>query len=445
MMGLIFLLMFYFMFIKKVDKNLILINYIFTITCGYFYMVFNFPLNMINLWMNIYYMFSMDLYSFGLILLTGLILELMLLTSVKIFLKNNLLYMYIMNMLLLILILCFSSINLMLFYVMFESSLIPVFMLIMGWGFQVDRIQAGFYMMLYTLIGSMPLFFMIIYLYMNNNSLMMNLLKINQFSFLIYIFLVLAFLIKMPMYFVHLWLPKAHVEAPVMGSMILAGIMLKLGSYGLMRILLMMVSMSMKFNKIIIIISLMGGLYSSLMCLCQIDMKMLVAYSSVVHMSLLMSGMMTLFNWGMFGGYLMMLSHGLCSSGMFCLVNINYERLMSRSLYINKGLINYFPSFSLMWFLLCSSNMSFPPSLNLFSEILLLNSVIIWSKLIMLILMVILFLSASYTLYLYSYSQHGKMNSFSNLNESINILENFLILFHWIPLNGLYLFLYFYL
>lgn len=143
-------------------------------------------------------------------------------------------------------------------------------------------------------------------------------------------------------------MPKAHVEAPVRGSIILAGVILKLGRYGIMRVIFIILNLCIKFNKFFIIVRLVGGLISRLICLSQVDMKILVAYSSVVHIRVLISGLITLFNWGILGGYLIILSHGLCSSGLFILVNINYERLKSRRLYINKGILNYFPSLSLI-------------------------------------------------------------------------------------------------
>ncbi|YP_001650757.1 NADH dehydrogenase subunit 4 (mitochondrion) [Manduca sexta] len=387
---------------------------------------------------NLSYMMSFDFISFGLILLSIWICMLMLMSSENLFKINYYINFFLINimMLLILLFLTFSVMNLFLFYLFFEGSLIPTLLLIIGWGYQPERIQAGMYLMFYTLFASLPLLMGLFYMYNELNSMMIYFLKFFNMNFIIlYICMILAFLVKMPMYFVHLWLPKAHVEAPVSGSMILAGIMLKLGGYGLLRVLIFLQEINLKLNYIWLIISLMGGFYISLKCFCQVDIKSLIAYSSVCHMSIVISGILVMNYWGYFGSYIMMIGHGLCSSGMFCLANINYERLHSRSLFINKGMMNFMPSLSMWWFLLMSSNMSAPPSLNLLGEISLINSLVSWSWLSMIMLMLISFFSAGYSLYLYSYTQHGKfyqgMYSFYG-----GVSREYLLLFlHWLPLN----------
>nr|QHN89112.1 NADH dehydrogenase subunit 4 [Hasora chromus] len=391
---------------------------------------------------NLSYMMGCDMISFGLILLSIWICGLMIMASEKLYKYNFYLVFFLLNIifLLIMLYLTFSALNLFMFYLFFEGSLIPTLMLIIGWGYQPERIQAGMYLLFYTLFASLPLLLGIFYIFNDMNCMMMYFLKFYNYNlYILYISLVLAFLVKMPMYFVHLWLPKAHVEAPVSGSMILAGIMLKLGGYGLLRVMIVMEKIALKLNFIWIIISLIGGVYISLKCFCQVDMKSLIAYSSVAHMGLVIGGIMTLNYWGYLGSYVLMIGHGLCSSGLFCLANINFERLNSRSLFLNKGMMSFMPSMSLWWFLLLSAAMAAPPTMNLLGEIMLINSLVSWSWMTMFMLMLISFLSAGYSLYLYSYTQHGKY-SLSLYSFSSGLSREYLLLMlHWLPLNLLIL------
>nr|UBS93986.1 NADH dehydrogenase subunit 4 [Saperda tetrastigma] len=399
-----------------------------------FLFMFNISMNFI--WVNVSYFLGVDLLSFSLVLLSFWICSLMILASEKIYKLNNYsnLFLFVMVNLMISLYVAFCSTNLFIFYLFFEISLIPTLILIVGWGYQPERIEAGMYLLFYTLFVSLPMMVAIFYYYENWFSLDYYFMN-NDMGVLMYLCMNFVFFVKVPMFFVHLWLPKAHVEAPVSGSMILAGIMLKLGGYGLMRLMILFLSIGQKLNMIFIIISIVGGFFISLICLRQSDIKSLIAYSSVAHMGLALGGIMTLNVWGFWGALVMMLAHGLCSSGLFCLANITYERVNSRSIYLNKGMLNLLPSMSLWWFLLSSSNMAAPPSFNLLGEIILINSLVSYSWILMIFLSLISFFSAAYSLFLYAYTQHGKFYSgFYSLK--IGVFREYILLFlHWFPLN----------
>jgi len=320
--------------------------------------------------------------------------------------------------------------NILFFFIFFELSLIPIIIIILGWGYQVERIQARIYLIMYTIFFSLPFFIVLINFIFNNNNFIFN---NNNFIFnnFLCLLIILIFLVKFPVYFLHLWLPKAHVEAPARGSIILAAILLKIGSYGLIRILSLFFLKKTILNCFIFF-GIIGSLLRVIVCLFQIDQKSLIAYSSVNHITIIFLSLIIFLNLSIKGCIIIMFTHGLVSRALFNFSNIIYERFQTRNMFFIQGLLILYPSITLFLSLRLIINFRVPPFLRVFSEVIIFITYINWRIQWLVILTLLVFFSCYYSINLYNIRSHGKINSyFSFLLTSIRELKNicFYILF----------------
>nr|WDE84395.1 NADH dehydrogenase subunit 4 [Picoides villosus] len=338
-------------------------------------------------------------------------------------------------------ILAFSTTELMLFYIAFEATLIPTLILITRWGNQPERLSAGIYLLLYTLISSLPLLVTLLYLHTQTGTLYLPMIKLTSPSpptdswttSLTSLALLLAFMVKAPLYGIHLWLPKAHVEAPIAGSMLLAALLLKLGGYGIMRVTLLTGYPELLLYPFLIL-ALWGALMTSSICLRQTDLKALIAYSSVSHMGLVIAATMIQTHWSFSGAMILMISHGLTSSMLFCLANTNYERTHSRILLLTRGLQPLLPLMATWWLLANLTNMALPPTTNLMAELTIMISLFNWSPLTLLLTGTATLLTASYTLFMFLTTQRGPFPSHVTTTQNSSTREHILMALHIIPL-----------
>nr|AFE62035.1 NADH dehydrogenase subunit 4 [Triplophysa bleekeri]AMD12151.1 NADH dehydrogenase subunit 4 [Triplophysa sp. 2 YW-2016] len=338
------------------------------------------------------------------------------------------------------LIMAFGATEIIMFYIMFEATLIPTLIIITRWGNQTERLNAGTYFLFYTLAGSLPLLVALLLLQQTTGTLSMLILQYSQPLMLDswghniwWAGCLIAFLVKMPLYGVHLWLPKAHVEAPVAGSMVLAAVLLKLGGYGMMRMMVMLDPLSKELAYPFIILALWGILMTGSICLRQTDLKSLIAYSSVSHMGLVAGGILIQTSWGFTGAIILMIAHGLVSSALFCLANTAYERTHSRTMMLARGLQMIFPLTAVWWFVANLANLALPPLPNLMGEIMIITTLFNWSPWTIMLTGLGTLITAAYSLYLYLMTQRGPAPNHIKGLSPFHTREHLLMVLHLLP------------
>jgi NADH-quinone oxidoreductase subunit M len=307
----------------------------------------------------------------------------------------------------------FCALDIVLFYVFFEAGLIPMFIIIGVWGGK-RRVYASFKFFLYTLLGSVLMLLAIMAMFFQSGTTDITTLLTHSFPASMQTWLWLAFLasfaVKIPMWPVHTWLPDAHVEAPTAGSVILAGIMLKLGGYGLIRFSLPMFPLaSDMFAPLVFTLSVVAILYTSLVALMQDDMKKLIAYSSVAHMGFVTMGIFAANQQGVQGAIFQMLSHGLVSSALFLCVGVIYDRLHTREIDAYGGLVNNMPKYAVAFLIFTMANVGLPGTSGFVGEFLTMLGAFRVNTWVAVLAAIGVILSASYALWLYRRIIYGAL------------------------------------
>ena len=262
----------------------------------------------------------------------------------------------------------FTARGLIYIYIYFELSLVPIFLIIMGWGYQFERVRARTAIVIYTLVGSLPLLLLIIYLrFSSTRSVTMLASNFRGGRLSLLSLALIAFLVKLPMVGLHMWLPKAHVEAPVVGSMFLAAILLKLGGFGVFLFTDLITRRALGLK--LVALRLVGAIYVASLCCQALDIKVIIAFSSVGHIRLVVVMYYLNLSIRMAEGRIILISHGFSSSLIFLRAYIVYKNTASRSLVLNKNINNLRGIISLLWVISVLALVGCPPSLNIWVEI----------------------------------------------------------------------------
>jgi proton-translocating NADH-quinone oxidoreductase chain M len=385
---------------------------------------------------NSYFLFGIDGISLLFIVLTSFLIPICILASWDSIKQFNREYLLCFIGLLIILIGVFSVLDILGFYILFEAVLIPMFLVIGVWGARKEKITASYYFFFYTLVGSLLMLLSIFYIYsIAGTTDYLTLLNIKfdesvQYPIFLCFFASLA--VKIPKFPFHIWLPQAHVEAPVAGSVLLAGILIKLGSYGFIRFTLPLFPQACEyFSPLIFTLAVIAIIYASLTTIRQTDLKRIIAYSSVGHMGTIMLSIFSLSLIGIEGSIFLQIAHGLVSAALFIIVTLIYERHHTRIVKYYRGLTLTMPIYSMIFLFFTLANIAVPLSCNFVGEFLSLLAVFQVNPLIGLLACSGIVLSAAYALFLYNRVCFGEMSMYlkhSQYSRDITRREFYILL-----------------
>jgi proton-translocating NADH-quinone oxidoreductase chain M len=357
---------------------------------------------------------GIDGISLFLILLTTLLIPLCILaswTGIKTNLKEYLISFLVMES---FLIGVFCVLDLLIFYILFESVLIPMFLIIGVWGSRERKIRASYFFFLYTLVGSVLMLLGVLYVYYVVGTTNYEVLSTCSFTLTEQKFLWLAFFAsfatKVPMMPMHIWLPEAHVEAPTAGSVILAGVLLKLGTYGLMRFSLpLFPEASLFFTPLVYTMAAVAVIYTSLTAIRQTDLKRIIAYTSVAHMNLVIIALFSFNVIGLEGALLQSLSHGFVASALFLIIGVIYDRHHTRMVKYYSGLVHVMPIFSIIFLVFTMANIALPGTSSFVGELLILTGAYEANTTIAFIGATGMVLGGAYSLWLFNRVVYGNL------------------------------------